>query len=397
MADRLRAPSLTAATGGNGGVDDIQHRWLRRCMAAQAEPAAIPDGASGGQADPAVVLIGNGGSGGGGGAGGTTDGIGASGDPGGSGGTSLLVGNGGNGGVGGMSGVNDNPAQLEGIGEVFGGDGGAGGDGGIFMGNGGLGGAGGNGAAGPVLGGFGGDGGDGGNGGLVGGDAGGGGVGGNGAPASVALPAAAEVTGALAVRPARPTLADSAVPVDPEVPTDWRDCLDLPVPAASAHRRQHDWRVGLPRRETVFRRATVRRRLMLSGLRVGEQHEMVGTYLLVAGDHPCAPNVARADTADDSFVKVLADQGDTGDPSQFVAEGHTVCDDVSNSHLATNAPGWTNWPALGPVLGDLHLSLPLVDFFFHQCGRILPSIRWAGAPLGFHALINRAGAQAGDC
>ena len=78
-----------------------------------------------------------------------------------------------------------------------------------------------------------------------------------------------------------------------------------------------------------------------------------------------SPNVARADTADDRFVKVLADQGITGDPSQFVAEGHTVCDDVSNSHLATNAPGWTNWPALGPVLGDLHLSLFQADFFIN--------------------------------
>jgi Protein of unknown function (DUF732) len=79
-----------------------------------------------------------------------------------------------------------------------------------------------------------------------------------------------------------------------------------------------------------------------------------------------SPNVARADTADDRFVKVLADQGITGDPSQFVAEGHTVCDDVSKLHLATNAPGWTNWPALGPVLGDLHLSL-FPGRFLHQC------------------------------
>jgi hypothetical protein len=76
-------------------------------------------------------------------------------------------------------------------------------------------------------------------------------------------------------------------------------------------------------------------------------------------------NAARADTADDNFVKNLADQGITGDPNQLIAEGHTVCDDVSNSHLATNAPRWTNWPALGPVMGDLHLSLFQARFFIN--------------------------------
>jgi len=122
------------------------------------------------------------------------DGIGASGGPGGGGGQSLLVGNGGAGGAGGaggISGVNDNPAQLEGIGEVFGGDGGGGGDGGIFFGNGGVGGVGGNGAAGPVAGALGGDGGGGGDGGLVAGNAGSGGAGGNGGAGLAGAPGGA--------------------------------------------------------------------------------------------------------------------------------------------------------------------------------------------------------------
>jgi hypothetical protein len=50
---------------------------------------------------------------------------------------------------------------------------------------------------------------------------------------------------------------------------------------------------------------------------------MVGRRLRgFAGGHPGAPNVARADTAGDNLVKVLADHGIPGDPSQFVAEGH---------------------------------------------------------------------------
>jgi hypothetical protein len=77
------------------------------------------------------------------------------------------------------------------------------------------------------------------------------------------------------------------------------------------------------------------------------------------------PAVARADTADDRFVGVLADQGITGDPNQLVAEAHTVCDDVAGSHLATSAPGLTNVPALGPVLGDLHLGLFQAKFFIN--------------------------------
>ena len=73
--------------------------------------------------------------------------------------------------------------------------------------------------------------------------------------------------------------------------------------------------------------------------------------------------VVRADTSDDSFVQALADQGVTGDPSQLITEGHTVCDDVSGSHLATSLPKWTDVPALGPVMGDLHLSLFQAKFF----------------------------------
>lgn len=75
--------------------------------------------------------------------------------------------------------------------------------------------------------------------------------------------------------------------------------------------------------------------------------------------------VAGADTSDDSFLKALADQGIIGDPNQLITEGHTVCDDVSGSHLATNAPRWTNFPALGPVMGDLHLSLFQARFFIN--------------------------------
>lgn len=66
--------------------------------------------------------------------------------------------------------------------------------------------------------------------------------------------------------------------------------------------------------------------------------------------------VARSDTADDIFVKALAGQRITGDPSQLIPEGHTVCDDVAGSYLASSAPGWT-FPALGPVMADLHLWL----------------------------------------
>jgi hypothetical protein len=73
--------------------------------------------------------------------------------------------------------------------------------------------------------------------------------------------------------------------------------------------------------------------------------------------------VARADPTDDNFVAGLADQGITGDPNQLVAEGHTVCDDVAGSRLATSAPGFMNVPALGPVMGDLHLSLFQAKFF----------------------------------
>jgi Protein of unknown function (DUF732) len=75
--------------------------------------------------------------------------------------------------------------------------------------------------------------------------------------------------------------------------------------------------------------------------------------------------VAHADAADDRFVANLADQGITGDPNQLVAEAHTVCDDVAGSHLATSAPGLTNVPALGPVLGDLHLGLFQAKFFIN--------------------------------
>jgi hypothetical protein len=82
---------------------------------------------------------------------------------------------------------------------------------------------------------------------------------------------------------------------------------------------------------------------------------LIGWLLLVIIAAPTG--VARADPTDDKFVAGLADQGITGDPNQLIAEGHTVCDDVEGSHLATNAPGWTNVPALGPVMGDLHLSL----------------------------------------
>jgi Protein of unknown function (DUF732) len=75
--------------------------------------------------------------------------------------------------------------------------------------------------------------------------------------------------------------------------------------------------------------------------------------------------VAGADPTDDNFVAGLADQGITGDPNQLIAEGHTVCDDVAGSHLATNAPGFVNAPALGPVMGDLHLSLFQAKFFIN--------------------------------
>ncbi|SOX55250.1 DUF732 domain-containing protein [Mycobacterium ahvazicum] len=73
--------------------------------------------------------------------------------------------------------------------------------------------------------------------------------------------------------------------------------------------------------------------------------------------------VARADSNDDNFVKVLADQGITGDPNQLVTEGHTACDDISNAHLATSLPRWTRTPAFGPVMGDLGLSVFQAGFF----------------------------------
>lgn len=72
---------------------------------------------------------------------------------------------------------------------------------------------------------------------------------------------------------------------------------------------------------------------------------------------------AGADTADDNFVKGLADQGITGDSQDLIGECHTVCDDVADPHLATSLPRWTNFPALGPVMGDLHLSLFQARFF----------------------------------
>ena len=74
--------------------------------------------------------------------------------------------------------------------------------------------------------------------------------------------------------------------------------------------------------------------------------------------------VARSDTADDIFVKALAGQRLTGDPSQPIAEGHSVCDDVAGSYLAGNAPDWT-FPALGPVMADLHLWLFQARFFIN--------------------------------
>lgn len=63
------------------------------------------------------------------------------------------------------------------------------------------------------------------------------------APASLALPAAPEVTVAPAVRPARAAtleLPDSAVLADPEVPQELRDYLDLPVRAVAENCKRDD-------------------------------------------------------------------------------------------------------------------------------------------------------------
>ncbi|ORW09044.1 DUF732 domain-containing protein [Mycobacterium kyorinense] len=70
--------------------------------------------------------------------------------------------------------------------------------------------------------------------------------------------------------------------------------------------------------------------------------------------------VAHADSADDTFLKALADQGITGDPAELVAAGRGVCDNVSG--LATTLPKWSKAPALGPVMGALNLSLFQAEF-----------------------------------
>ncbi len=78
---------------------------------------------------------------------------------------------------------------------------------------------------------------------------------------------------------------------------------------------------------------------------------LVGALLAIA---LIPAGAARADTADDAFVKALADQGITGDPDQLIAAGHGVCDNVSR--LATGPPRWARFSALGPVMGELQIN-----------------------------------------
>ncbi|BBZ11778.1 hypothetical protein MBRA_19730 [Mycobacterium branderi] len=74
--------------------------------------------------------------------------------------------------------------------------------------------------------------------------------------------------------------------------------------------------------------------------------------VLAIGMLPTA--VAHADSADDTFLKALADQGITGDPAELIAAGRGVCDNVSR--LATGPPRWAKWSALSPVMGALQLN-----------------------------------------
>jgi hypothetical protein len=64
--------------------------------------------------------------------------------------------------------------------------------------------------------------------------------------------------------------------------------------------------------------------------------------------------VANADATDDDFVNTLAAQGITGEPSQLVAAGHTVC--TSASGLGTTLPaGLTRMLPMGYVMSSLRL------------------------------------------
>jgi len=62
--------------------------------------------------------------------------------------------------------------------------------------------------------------------------------------------------------------------------------------------------------------------------------------------------VARADAADDAFLKAVADHGITGDPEQLIATGHAVCDRAENDYW------WNPTAPLDAVMASLHLSIP---------------------------------------
>ena len=64
--------------------------------------------------------------------------------------------------------------------------------------------------------------------------------------------------------------------------------------------------------------------------------------------------LAHADATDDDYVNALAAQGVTGEPSQLIATGHTVCSSATQPGLAL--PGsLTKFLPMGYVMSSLRL------------------------------------------